>query len=95
MFLVTFDFQRTYLKQWCYASGVYKCKSCEIRNQIFFNAMLSFSKTKEELVMTNSTKQNCLVVPFCMVSLWTYLEPGQTFMSDVNRRCLTWFQICL
>ena len=46
-----------------------ECRSCEIGNQMFFNAMLSFSKTKEELVMTNITKQNCLVVPFCMVSL--------------------------
>ena len=24
MFLVTFDFEHTYIKKWCYASGVYK-----------------------------------------------------------------------
>ena len=27
-------------------------KSCEISNQMFFNVMFSFSKTKNELVMT-------------------------------------------
>ena len=27
-------------------------KSCEISNQIAFNVMFSFSKTKDELVMT-------------------------------------------
>ena len=29
-----------------------ECKSCEISNQIFLNVMLSFSKTKDKLVMT-------------------------------------------
>ena len=29
-----------------------ECKSCEISNQMFFNVMFSFSKTKGELVMT-------------------------------------------
>ena len=27
-------------------------KSCEIGNQMFFNVMISFSKTKDKLVMT-------------------------------------------
>ena len=29
-----------------------ECKSSEISNQIFFNVMFSFSKTKDELVLT-------------------------------------------
>ena len=29
-----------------------ECQSCEISNQMFFKVMFSFSKTKEELVMT-------------------------------------------
>ena len=28
-----------------------ECKPCEISNQMVFNVMFSFSKTKEELVM--------------------------------------------
>ena len=28
-----------------------KCKACEISNQMFFNVMFSFLKTKDELVM--------------------------------------------
>ena len=52
MSLVTFDFEHTYIKKWCYASGVYQYKFCEISNQMFFNVMFSFSKTKDELVMT-------------------------------------------
>ena len=33
MFLVL-DFEHTYIKKWCYASGV-ECKSCEVSNQMF------------------------------------------------------------
>ena len=29
-----------------------ECKFCEISNQMFFNVMFSFLKTKEKLVMT-------------------------------------------
>ena len=29
-----------------------ECKSCEISNQMFFNSMFSFSKTRNILVMT-------------------------------------------
>ena len=50
MFLVTFDFENTYIKKWCYASGV-ECKFCEISNQLCLNVMFSFSKTKDKLVM--------------------------------------------
>ena len=52
MFLVTFDFEYTYIKKWCYASGVYEWKSCEINTQMFFNVMFSFPKSKDEMVMT-------------------------------------------
>ena len=31
-------------------------QSCEISNQVIFNVMFSFSKTKDELVMTNIAK---------------------------------------
>ena len=48
-----------------------KCKSCEIKNQMFFNIMFSFLKTKDQLVMKNIAKQNYLVVPFHMVCLMT------------------------
>ena len=33
MFLVL-DFEHTYIKKWCYASGVER-KSCEVSNQMF------------------------------------------------------------
>ena len=49
MFLVNSDFEHTFLK-WRYASGVYKCKSCEIGNHMFFNVMFSFSKTDEQVI---------------------------------------------
>ena len=52
MFVVTFDFEHTYIKKWCYANGVYECKSCKIINKMFFNIVFSFWKTKGELVMT-------------------------------------------
>ena len=58
MFLVTFDFEHTYIKKWCYASGVMQvvfineCKFCENSVKMFFNVMFSFSKTEGELVMT-------------------------------------------
>ena len=29
-----------------------ECRSCEISNQMFFDALFSFSKTQDELVMT-------------------------------------------
>ena len=29
-----------------------ECQSCEISNQMFFNAMFLFSKTKDKLAMT-------------------------------------------
>ena len=45
MFLVTFDFEHTYIKKWCYASGV-ECNSCEIRNQIILTVLYSFSKRR-------------------------------------------------
>ena len=48
-----------------------KCKSCEIKNQMFFNIMFPFLKTKDQLVMKNIAKQNYLVVPFHMVCLMT------------------------
>ena len=51
-FDITFDFDHTYIKKRCYASGVYECKSCEISNQIFFNVILLFLKIKDKLVMT-------------------------------------------
>ena len=50
MSLVTFDFEHTYIKKWCHVSGA-ECKYCEIGNQMFFIVMLSFWKTKYELVM--------------------------------------------
>ena len=31
---------------------IFECKSCEISNQVFSNVMLSFSETKDALVMT-------------------------------------------
>ena len=34
MFLVL-DFEHTYIKKWCYASGGVECKSCEVSNQMF------------------------------------------------------------
>ena len=34
------------MKNWCYASGVCECKSCETANQIFFNVMFSFLKAR-------------------------------------------------
>ena len=46
-----------------------ECKSCEISNQMFFNVMFSFSKTKDELIMTNIAKRNYLVEPFSMMCL--------------------------
>ena len=46
MFLVTFDFEHTYIKKWCQANGV-EYKSCEIRNQMFLNVMFTFLKTKD------------------------------------------------
>ena len=48
-----------------------ECKSCEISNQMFFNVMFPFSKTKNEVVMNdiNVAKQNYLVAPFHMVHL--------------------------
>ena len=48
-----------------------KFKSCEIKNQMFFNIMFSFLKTKDQLVMKNIAKQNYLVIPFHMVCLMT------------------------
>ena len=48
MFLVTFDFEHTYLK-----SGVMQvvlideCKSSNIGNQMFFNVMFSFFRIKD------------------------------------------------
>ena len=48
-----------------------KCKSCEIKNQMFFNIMSPFLKTKDQLVMKNIATQNYLVVPFHMVCLMT------------------------
>ena len=30
-----------------------ECRSCEISNQMLFNVMFSFSKTKDDQVMTN------------------------------------------
>ena len=72
MFLVTFDFEHTYIKKWCYASAV-ECKSCEISNRMFFNVMFSFSETKDELVMT-------MVSHGASKKPETYLEPSQTSM---------------
>ena len=34
MFLVTFEFEHTYIKKWCYASGADVFKSCEISNPV-------------------------------------------------------------
>ena len=48
-----------------------KGESCEIKNQMFFNIMFSFLKTKDQLVMKNIAKQNYLVVPFHMECLMT------------------------
>ena len=40
-------------------------KSCEIRNQMFFNVMFSFSKTKDKTCYDiNIAKLNYLVAPF-------------------------------
>ena len=51
MFLV--DFEHTYIKKWYYAKVfINECKSCESDNQMFFNVMFSFLKTKDELVLT-------------------------------------------
>ena len=62
---VTIDFEHTYILR----SGVVQVvfiteyKSWQISNQIFFNVTLSFSKTKDKLVMTqllqNTTIQWC------------------------------------
>ena len=43
MFLVTFDFEHTYIKKWCYASSA-ECKSCEISNEMILNVIFPFSK---------------------------------------------------
>ena len=39
-----------------------ECKYCEISNQMFFNVMFSFLKTKGKMVMTQ-------ILPFRMVHL--------------------------
>ena len=43
MFLVSFDFEQVVF--------INECKSYEISNQMFFNVMFSFLKTKDEGVM--------------------------------------------
>ena len=93
MFLATFDFEYTYIKKWCYASGVYnKFKSCEISSQMFFNVMFSFSKTKDELVMMKYCK-----IKLFSGSIWhgvsnepgAYLEPSQTCERAFLQKQLT------
>ena len=47
------DIEHTYIKKWCIkVMFINEYKSCEICNQMFFDVMFSFSKTKDELVMT-------------------------------------------
>ena len=43
MFLITFDFEHTYIKKWCHISGV-ECKSCEIGKCFFFNIFIFENK---------------------------------------------------
>ena len=54
MFFVAFDFEHSYIKKWCYTQMVFinECKYCKISNQMFFNVMFLFSKTKGDLLMT-------------------------------------------
>ena len=59
MFLVTIDFVlnipilRSGVMQMVFIN---ECKSYETSNQMIFNAMFSFLKTKDELIMTNIAK---------------------------------------
>ena len=51
--VLTIDFEQTYIKKGCYASGAHKgVLSCEISNQMFFSVIFSFSRIKDGLVMT-------------------------------------------
>ena len=53
MFLNTSDLDKPILRSGVMqAVFITESKSSEISNQIFFNVMLSFLKTKDELVMT-------------------------------------------
>ena len=51
MIFVTFDLEHTYAKKWCYVGGVYMSVNIK-KLAMFFNVILSFSKTKDKLVMT-------------------------------------------
>ena len=81
MFLVIFDFEHTYIKKCCYASGV-ECKSCEVSNQMFLTVIFSFLKRR----WTDK-----LVMKYCKIKLFSgtifhgaskepaaYLQPSQT-----------------
>ena len=57
MFLVTFDFEHTYIKKWSYASGV-ECKSCEISNQMFLNQII-LEKERRAGYDINIAKEDC------------------------------------
>ena len=52
VFLITFDFELILRSGVMQVVFINECKSCEISNQMFFNVMFSFSKTKDKLVMT-------------------------------------------
>ena len=41
-----------------YVVLINECKSCEISNQMFFNVTFSFSKTKDNLFLTDNTVAN-------------------------------------
>ena len=61
MFLILLILNITLLRsELMQAVFINECKSCEIRNEIFFNVMFSFSKTKEELVMTYILKNKII-----------------------------------
>ena len=93
MFLVTFDFEHTILRSGAFQLVfINECKSCEISSQMFFNVMFSFSKTRDQLVITeilqNKTASNELNE--------AHLEPSQTLMrkhfcKKLHCRCSTWF----
>ena len=59
-------------------------KSCEISNQMFFNVMFSFPKTKDELIMTYilQNKTSGTILHGASTEPMGYLEPSQTFTRE-------------
>ena len=91
MFLLVFDFEHAYIKKWHYAKVVFinECQSCEISNQMFFNAIFSFFKSatgflifllfKKGTKLSGYHKQNIFAFKVCadiVVTLRVWLLPG-------------------